>query len=151
MPGPALAPLNRRDLVRLAAAAGIAAANLVSFLAGEQFEAAYGGYTSCPLITRPGRAMPVEFDAEGRLTPPFPFIDPLAEPWVPWVMKDRLLGPAARRALAARPAGRGRVGCAGRGRRARGAAGAGARRACGRARAEASARRGLQPAVMHPA
>lgn len=79
--------------------APVAAANLVSFLAGEQLEAAYNGYTSCPLITRPGRAMLVEFDYEGRLTPTFPFIDPLAEHWVPWVMKDRLLGPIYRAML----------------------------------------------------
>jgi sulfide:quinone oxidoreductase len=79
--------------------APVAAANLVSFLAGEQLEASYNGYTSCPLITRPGQAMLVEFDYEGRLTPSFPFIDPLAEHWVPWVMKDKLLSPIYRAML----------------------------------------------------
>lgn len=79
--------------------APVAAANLVSFLAGEELEASYNGYTSCPLITRPGHAMLVEFDYEGQLTPSFPFIDPLTEHWVPWVMKDKLLSPIYRAML----------------------------------------------------
>jgi sulfide:quinone oxidoreductase len=79
--------------------APVVAANLVAFLAGSGMDATYNGYTSCPLITRPGRAMLVEFDYEGRLIPTFPFIDPLAEHWVPWVMKDRLLGPIYRAML----------------------------------------------------
>lgn len=77
----------------------VAAANLVAFLSGSGMDATYNGYTSCPLITRPGRAMLVEFDYEGRLTPTFPFIDPLTEHWVPWVMKDKLLGPIYRAML----------------------------------------------------
>jgi sulfide:quinone oxidoreductase len=81
------------------AQAPVAAANLVAFLSGSGMDATYNGYTSCPLITRPGRAMLVEFDYEGRLIPTFPFIDPLAEHWVPWVMKDRLLGPIYRAML----------------------------------------------------
>ncbi len=79
--------------------APVAAANLVAFLAGSGMDATYNGYTSCPLITQPGRAMLVEFDYEGRLTPTFPFIDPLTEHWVPWVMKDKLLGPIYRAML----------------------------------------------------
>jgi len=79
--------------------APVAAANLVGFLSGTGMDATYNGYTSCPLITEPGRAMLVEFDYEGRLTPTFPFIDPLTEHWVPWVMKDKLLGPIYRAML----------------------------------------------------
>lgn len=71
----------------------VAAENLVSVIAGKPPTARYNGYTSCPLITDIGSAMLVEFDYEGRLTPSFPFIDPLREHWAPWVMKDQLLSP----------------------------------------------------------
>lgn len=55
---------------------------------------AYNGYTSCPLITRIGRAMLVEFDYENNLTPSFPgIIAPLEELWISWVMKEIALKP----------------------------------------------------------
>lgn len=68
--------------------------NLVSVISGREPTRSYDGYTSCPLITRIGSAMLVEFDYEGRLTPTFPFIDPTREGWLPWMMKDRMLRPA---------------------------------------------------------
>jgi hypothetical protein len=43
----------------------------------------YDGYTSCPLITRVGRAMLVEFDYNNNLVPSFPgVIAPLEELWI---------------------------------------------------------------------
>ncbi len=53
----------------------------------------YNGYTSCPLITRVGQAMLVEFDYNNNLTPSFPFIPPLDELWLAWVIKERALKP----------------------------------------------------------
>lgn len=54
----------------------------------------YDGYTSCPLITRYGRAMLVEFDYANDLTPSFPgIVAPLEELWVTWVMKTIALKP----------------------------------------------------------
>jgi len=54
----------------------------------------YNGYTSCPLITRIGRAMLVEFDYENNLVPSFPgFIAPLEELWTAWLMKEIALKP----------------------------------------------------------
>ncbi len=67
--------------------------NLVAVAEGREPPARYNGYTSCPLVTGIGRAMLVEFDYEDRLTPSFPFIDPLKELWVSWVIEERLLKP----------------------------------------------------------
>jgi sulfide:quinone oxidoreductase len=49
----------------------------------------YDGYTSCPLITRVGRAMLVEFDYRNNLVPFFPgILAPLEELWISWLMKE---------------------------------------------------------------
>ena len=37
--------------------------------------------------------MLVEFDYENRLTPSFPFIKPLDEHWLVWVIKETMLKP----------------------------------------------------------
>lgn len=61
---------------------------------GGEGTAVYDGYTSCPLITRVGRAMLVEFDYHDNLTPSFPgMIAPLEELWVSWLMKEIALKP----------------------------------------------------------
>jgi sulfide:quinone oxidoreductase len=56
---------------------------------GREGTATYNGYTSCPLITRIGRAMLIEFDYNNDLTPSFPgIIAPLEELWISWLMKE---------------------------------------------------------------
>ncbi len=68
--------------------------HLVADIAGKQAASVYDGYTSCPLITRLGRAMLVEFDYHNNLKPSFPgVIAPLEELWVTWVMKTMALKP----------------------------------------------------------
>ncbi len=63
--------------------------HLVSEIAGREGTRMYDGYTSCPLITRVGRAMLVEFDYQDNLTPSFPgIIAPLEELWISWLMKE---------------------------------------------------------------
>jgi len=54
----------------------------------------YDGYTSCPMITRVGRAMLIEFDYHNNLVPSFPgVIAPLEELWISWLMKEVALKP----------------------------------------------------------
>jgi sulfide:quinone oxidoreductase len=65
--------------------------HLVGEISGKGGTEIYNGYTSCPLITKIGQAMLVEFDYENRLTPSFPFIDPLTEHWLPWIIKEKAL------------------------------------------------------------
>ncbi len=63
--------------------------HLVAEIAGREGTRIYDGYTSCPLITRIGRAMLVEFDYQDNLTPSFPgVIAPLEELWISWLMKE---------------------------------------------------------------
>jgi len=50
-------------------------------------------YTSCPLVTRVGQAMLIEFDYENNLVPSFPFIDPLKPMWLSWVIEEQGLKP----------------------------------------------------------
>ncbi len=67
--------------------------NLIAETAGRTPAAAYNGYTSCPMVTGYGRAMLIEFDYDGTLVPSFPFIDPLKEMWVSWLIEEKgLLG-----------------------------------------------------------
>ena len=72
----------------------VAVDHLVAAINGKESKASYGGYTSCPLITRLGQAMLVEFDYENNLVPSFPgVIAPLEELWISWVMKTMALKP----------------------------------------------------------
>ncbi|WP_313136549.1 NAD(P)/FAD-dependent oxidoreductase [Paracoccus jeotgali] len=68
--------------------------HLIAAMNGTEATAIYDGYTSCPLITRVGRAMLVEFDYDNNLTPSFPgIIAPLEELWISWLMKEIALKP----------------------------------------------------------
>lgn len=72
----------------------VAVDHLVADIAGGTSTALYTGYTSCPLITRLGQAMLIEFDYDNNLVPSFPgVIAPLEELWVTWVMKTMALKP----------------------------------------------------------
>lgn len=71
--------------------APVAVDHLVGTISGKPGSEIYNGYTSCPLITRIGQAMLVEFDYDNNLTPSFPFIDPLQEHWLAWVIKEKAL------------------------------------------------------------
>ena len=69
----------------------VAVANLVSQIAGREMTAQYNGYTSCPLITRKGQGILVEFNYDLDMVPSFPFINPYEKHWFPWMLKDRML------------------------------------------------------------
>ncbi len=62
---------------------------IIAAIEGRDPTETYSGYTSCPMITRVGRAMLVEFDYNNNLTPSFPgIIAPLEELWISWLMKE---------------------------------------------------------------
>lgn len=68
--------------------------HLVAAIAGKEGTQTFNGYTSCPMITRIGRAMLVEFDYNDNLVPSFPgVIAPLEELWISWLMKEIALKP----------------------------------------------------------
>lgn len=63
--------------------------HLIAAIQGKEGTAVYDGYTSCPMITRVGKAMLVEFDYHNNLVPSFPgLIAPLEELWISWLMKE---------------------------------------------------------------
>lgn len=68
--------------------------HLVAAIQGREGTAVFNGYTSCPMITRIGRAMLIEFDYKDNLVPSFPgVIAPLEELWISWLMKEIALKP----------------------------------------------------------
>jgi sulfide:quinone oxidoreductase len=72
----------------------VAVDHLIATIQGRESQESYNGYTSCPLITRVGRAMLVEFDYNDNLVPSFPgIIAPLEELWITWIMKEVGLKP----------------------------------------------------------
>lgn len=72
----------------------VALDHLIADITNKESNSIYDGYTSCPMITRLGRAMLVEFNYENDLVPSFPgVIAPLEELWVSWVMKTMALKP----------------------------------------------------------
>jgi len=72
----------------------VAVDHLVAAIEGRESPARYNGYTSCPMITRIGRAMLVEFDYNDNLVPSFPgVIAPLEELWITWIIKEVGLKP----------------------------------------------------------
>ena len=72
----------------------VAVSHLLGEITGKASTEVYNGYTSCPLITRLGRAMLIEFDYKDNLIMSFPgVIAPLEELWISWVMKTMALKP----------------------------------------------------------
>jgi sulfide:quinone oxidoreductase len=72
----------------------VAVAHLLGDISGKPSTEVYNGYTSCPLITRLGQAMLIEFDYQDNLIMSFPgVIAPLEELWISWVMKTMALKP----------------------------------------------------------
>lgn len=53
--------------------APVTVANLLAHRAGQPLEAAYDGYSSCPIITGVGQVMLAEFDYDGKPCESFPF------------------------------------------------------------------------------
>lgn len=72
----------------------VAIDHLIGDITGKASTEVYNGYTSCPLITRLGQAMLIEFDYKDNLIMSFPgVIAPLEELWISWVMKTMALKP----------------------------------------------------------
>ena len=69
----------------------VAVDHMISAVRGETSPKRYDGYTSCPMVTGLGKAMLIEFDYAGNLTPSFPFIDPLKELWISWFIEEKAL------------------------------------------------------------
>lgn len=68
--------------------------HLIAEIQGREGSRTFDGYTSCPLITRVGRALLIEFNFTENLHQSFPgVVSPLDELWVSWAMKVFALKP----------------------------------------------------------
>ena len=64
--------------------------NLLAFLANEQMNGSYSGYSACPIPTKYGKLMMAEFDYTNTPTMSFPF-DQTKPRWSMWILKTKLL------------------------------------------------------------
>ncbi|WP_299182453.1 FAD-dependent oxidoreductase [uncultured Neptuniibacter sp.] len=73
----------------------VVAENIRSLIEGREPTAAWGGYTSCPMILDVGHAMLWEFDysMQPMTALPFEVVDPLAVSELAWVMEKSLIRP----------------------------------------------------------
>ncbi len=81
---------NSKTAAAVRGQAPVLVANLLAFLDGQPLEAAYDGYSCCPLITGYGKVIMAEFNYEQQPVPSFP-LDPTKERWSMWFIKRKVL------------------------------------------------------------
>jgi sulfide:quinone oxidoreductase len=81
---------NSKTAAAVRGQAPVLTANLLALLDGGPLEAAYDGYSCCPLITGYGKTIMAEFNYKQEPTPSFP-LDPTKERWSMWFVKRKVL------------------------------------------------------------
>ncbi len=81
---------NSKTAAAVRGQAPVLVANLLAHLDHRPLEAAYDGYSCCPLITGYGKTIMAEFNYEQQPVPSFP-LDPTKERWSMWWVKRKLL------------------------------------------------------------
>ena len=81
---------NSKTAAAVRGQAPVLTANLLAHLDGQPLEAAYDGYSCCPLITGYGKTIMAEFNYEQQPVPSFP-LDPTQERWSMWLVKTKVL------------------------------------------------------------
>jgi sulfide:quinone oxidoreductase len=81
---------NSKTAAAVRGQAPVVTANLLALLDGRPLEAAYDGYSCCPLITGYGKVIMAEFNYKAEPAPSFP-LDPTKERWSMWWVKRKLL------------------------------------------------------------
>ena len=86
---------NAKTAAAVRKQAPVVAVNALAVLRGEQPEAVYDGYGSCPLTVEKGRIVMAEFGYGGQLKPTFPtwLIDGTRPSRLAWLLKKDLLPP----------------------------------------------------------
>ena len=70
----------------------VIAENIIAHLNNKPLQAKFDGYTACPLLTRYGKAVMVEFDYKGA-APSLPCFGATRESWLNWFVKIYLMKP----------------------------------------------------------
>ncbi|MEB3275904.1 MAG: FAD/NAD(P)-binding oxidoreductase [Cyanobacteriota bacterium] len=81
---------NSKTAAAVRGQAPVLVANLLAYLDARALEAAYDGYSCCPLITGYGKTIMAEFNYKQEATPSFP-LDPTKERWSMWFVKRKIL------------------------------------------------------------
>jgi sulfide:quinone oxidoreductase len=81
---------NSKTAAAVRGQAPVLTANLLALLDGRPLDAAYDGYSCCPLITGYGKTIMAEFNYKQEPTPSFP-LDPTKERWSMWFVKRKIL------------------------------------------------------------
>ncbi|MEX1317783.1 MAG: FAD/NAD(P)-binding oxidoreductase [Synechococcaceae cyanobacterium] len=81
---------NSKTAAAVRGQAPVLVANLLALLDDRPLQAAYDGYSCCPLITGYGKAIMAEFNYKAEATPSFP-LDPTKERWSMWFVKRKIL------------------------------------------------------------
>jgi len=81
---------NSKTAAAVRGQAPVLVANLLALLDGQPLNAAYDGYSCCPLITGYGKTIMAEFNYKAEPTPSFP-LDPTKERWSMWFVKRKVL------------------------------------------------------------
>ena len=81
---------NSKTAAAVRGQAPVLVANLLALLEDAPLEAAYDGYSCCPLITGYGKTIMAEFNYKAEPTPSFP-LDPTKERWSMWFVKRKIL------------------------------------------------------------
>jgi sulfide:quinone oxidoreductase len=84
--GDACSTPNSKTAAAVRKQAPVVARNLVHAIRGQEMEAGYDGYASCPLTTVRGKAIIAEFIYGGKVTPTLP-LDPAKERRLGWWIK----------------------------------------------------------------
>ena len=69
------------------------AQNLADVIKGREPSARYGGYTACPLLTKFGKAVMVEFNWTGKPEPTIACMGATRESYLNWAMKLYMMKP----------------------------------------------------------
>lgn len=84
--GDACSTPNSKTAAAVRKQAPVVVRNILRARAGQDMEAGYDGYASCPLTTAYGKCIMAEFIYGGKVTPTLP-LDPGEERWVNWAVK----------------------------------------------------------------
>ncbi|ANE35745.1 putative oxidoreductase/sulfur reductase [Campylobacter iguaniorum] len=68
----------------------VVARNLIDIIKGLEPSAKYDGYTACPLITKYGKAIMVEFNWSGKPAPAMPCFGATRESYINWFIKTKM-------------------------------------------------------------
>ena len=84
---------NAKTMAAVRKQVPVVAANIINTLKGQELQAGYDGYGSCPLTVERGKIVLAEFGYGGKLLPSFPslLLNGTRPTWAAWILKKDML------------------------------------------------------------